>query len=74
MNKEEYNEVPVHYCKNCLSLAVLRLNAEENRVKYGVDYCRECGSTIIGKTHIGVWEDMYKEEYDRTFIFKRRRY
>jgi len=70
MTKEEYNELPVHFCKKCLSLAVMRLSTSENRVGYGVDYCNECGNTVIGMTHIGVWEDMYKEFYDKPYIVK----
>lgn len=67
MTKEEYNELPVHYCQKCLSLAILRLNSDETR-SYGVDYCKECGSTMVAKTHIGVWEDMFIDRYDIAYM------
>lgn len=51
-SKEEINNEPVFYCKSCLSLAIKPYSAN-------IDYCDDCGSTNVGKTHIELWEDMY---------------
>ena len=56
--KEEYNNIPVVYCKHCLSLAI--------RNSDGIDYCDKCGGTETGEAHIHEWEKMYglhKEYY-----------
>lgn len=39
--KEEYNNIPVVYCKHCLSLAI--------RNSDGIDYCDKCGGTETGE-------------------------
>ena len=36
MNKEEYNNIPVHYCKECLSLKIKTVTEGLN-----LDYCDE---------------------------------
>ena len=41
----EYNDIPVHYCKKCLSLKILIFNNE-------VDYCGDCSSADVGVDHI----------------------
>lgn len=38
----DYNEVPVLYCKHCLSLNIRNIPRMEDS-----DYCDECGSTDI---------------------------
>lgn len=58
--KEEYNKVPVIFCKHCLSLAIR--NAD------GIDYCDECGSTEMIETSIDNWEKVYILKYDTTLI------
>lgn len=58
ISKEEYNKVPVHYCEDCLSLAIL---SWEN-----TDYCDKCGSTRIGETDIHTWEKL-KHNRSRNF-------
>lgn len=42
--KEEYNNVPVKYCKRCLSLAIVGLD--------DLEYCDKCGGMIIDESHI----------------------
>lgn len=39
MSKEEYDKIPMVYCTQCLSL---------NIIAGDIDYCADCGSTIIG--------------------------
>lgn len=60
LTTEDYNAIPVYYCKNCLSLKIRVLG------EYS-EYCDECGSTDIDRTHIDTWREMYKEKYGREF-------
>ena len=54
----EYNNVPVFYCKNCLSLKIRDVEHIEDS-----EYCDECGSTDIGTAHIKEWDAMYVAKY-----------
>ena len=56
----DYNDEPVHYCKNCLSLRV--------KIVGGFDFCDECGSTNIETTHIDNWDKLYQERYGESFL------
>ena len=58
---QQYNDEPVHYCTECLSLKV-RVYSEK------MDYCDECGSTDIKQTHITEWEKMYETKYKQNFL------
>ena len=51
----EYNDIPVFYCRRCLSLRILTDS------EFG-DYCGQCGSTNIGQIHIEEWETLQKEQ------------
>lgn len=62
-NKDYYDSIPVAYCKNCLSLKIMRLNDS-------LDYCDECGSTDIELSDIVSWEDIHKQRYHKSFINK----
>lgn len=57
---EDYNAIPVVYCKNCLSLKILVLNDK-------VDYCDKCGCTDTDSTDIESWREMYKKKYGKPF-------
>lgn len=57
---EDYNNEPVYYCKNCLSLKI--------KVVGGYDFCDDCGSTHITTTHIEEWEKLYEERYGNKFL------
>lgn len=59
--KEQYNEEPVHYCDNCLSLKIKTLGAE-------IDYCADCGNTDILEDTIEVWEDLYETKYNKKHL------
>lgn len=63
-SNEDYNSIPVAYCKNCLSLKIVIL--EDN-----IDYCDECGSTNIDSTDIESWEEIYKKKYGKPLIIKK---
>lgn len=62
MEKQQYNEEPVYYCKHCLSLFISNIPRLENS-----DYCGKCGSTNIGQCNIEEWEQLYKERYGHKF-------
>lgn len=64
-NSNEYNEEPVFYCKNCLSLKVKIVPVDSD-----LDYCDDCGSTNIEHTNIHDWENLYKERYGTFFLNK----
>lgn len=68
--KSDFNNVPVEYCKTCLSLKLKTVEFEnseagENR---DVTYCVPCGNTELGTAHIEEWEDLYEEKYGEKFI------
>lgn len=55
----------VLYCKNCLSLRIMDIENIENS-----DFCDKCGSTSIGETSIGEWEELYLNKYGHKFLEK----
>ena len=57
---EEYNNEPVFYCKNCLSLRV--------KIVGGFDFCEECGCTDIAQCHIDEWDKLYTARNGRKFL------
>lgn len=57
---EEYNDEPVYYCKQCLSLKI--------KVVGGFDFCDECGDTDIATAHIEEWEKLYEARYGHKFL------
>lgn len=61
---EEYDNIPVLYCKNCLSLRIMSIDDGIS----GIDFCDECGKTEIGETDIHAWEKMYRERYNKDFL------
>ena len=64
-NRENYNNIPVFYCKHCLSLRVMSVpNMEE------LDYCDECGATDIAQTDIETWKELYKNKYGFDYLDK----
>ena len=60
--KKDYDNVPVTYCKTCLSLKV------KNIENPNVAYCVDCGNTDLEETHILDWEKLYEEEYGEKFL------
>lgn len=60
---KEYNDEPVFYCKNCLSLGIKTVVS-----MLDLDYCKDCGSTDIEQTHIENWQKLYRERYGFDFL------
>jgi hypothetical protein len=58
MTKEEYNQIPVFYCRKCLSLKIRDVEHIDNS-----EYCDDCGSTDIAQASVDEWEAMYVERY-----------
>ena len=56
----DYNDEPVFYCEHCLSLNIKEIE--------GIDYCSNCGGTVIGQTHINDWTEKYKSRYGEEYI------
>lgn len=63
VNQEDFNAIPVHYCKHCLSLSI--------RIMDGTDYCDKCGGTEIETANIHDWERMYEDKYCKKFLNKK---
>ena len=61
--KEEYDKIPVHYCADCLSLAVMRVAGVKD-----AHYCDACGCTNIAVTSIDEWETLYKARYGFKYL------
>lgn len=59
---DTYNDIPVFYCKKCLSLNIKSV--------IGMDYCDDCNSTNIEQCHIEEWEKMYQERYGYKLLEK----
>lgn len=61
-SREEYENEPVHYCVNCLSLNIKELPGVK------LDICGECGNTDIQTTDIDNWTKLYADEYGTAFL------
>ena len=57
----QYNDEPVYYCKNCLSLSIEIIGAPED----DDSVCTKCNRTDIGKTDIVTWREMWKQKYGK---------
>lgn len=60
---DDYNNIPVHYCQNCLSLKIKTVTDCLN-----LDYCDECGGTDIEQAHIEEWKKLHKERYGFDYL------
>lgn len=64
-DKKEFNDEPVFYCKNCLSLKIKTVTG-----MIELDYCDDCGSTDISKTDIETWRQLYKDRFGFDYLDK----
>jgi hypothetical protein len=65
MSNTEYNNEPVFYCKDCLSLKIRDVEHIDDS-----EYCDACGSTDIGTASIEEWDAMYVAKYGHHFTDK----
>lgn len=63
--KEVYDNIPVFYCTQCLSLRIRSVEGVRD-----TEFCDECNSTNIEKTDIHTWENMYEKKYGHKFLDK----
>jgi hypothetical protein len=68
LTKEDYNNIPVYYCKDCGSLAVMTVAG------FPDDYCDKCGSTNIGKASIEAWQELQRTVYNPIREEEKRRH
>ena len=59
---QDYNDIPVYFCKQCLSLKVRDAGLPD------LLYCDECGASNIQSTHIEEWEKIYKTKYGLNYL------
>lgn len=74
--KTDYNNVPVTYCKTCLSLNLKEVTFKGQKdpatgEDKNVTYCVPCGNTDTETTHITEWEDFYEAKYGERFLDKK---
>ncbi len=70
--KQDYNNVPVAYCKTCLSLAVVEVNlsssvATDDTIPK-ICYCSKCSNTEVEEAHITEWEEKYEQRFGKKFL------
>lgn len=56
----EYNDEPVTYCVDCLSLKIM--------TEDGIDYCDKCGSTNLKEANVFDWEKLYAAKYAGKYV------
>lgn len=61
--KEEYNKIPVLYCKNCLSLKVMGVPGIDD-----ASFCDDCGSSDIEQCTIEEWQKIYRDRYGFDYL------
>lgn len=59
--KEEYNAIPILFCKRCLSLAIKAYNDT-------IDYCDDCGATSVMEAHVNDWNNLYIQKYGEPYL------
>lgn len=61
--KEDYNNIPVHYCRECLSLRVMRVAGIDD-----ASYCDDCGCTNIAEASIEEWDALYRARHGFSYL------
>lgn len=57
---KEYNEEPVVYCTQCLSLKIRNVD--------DMSYCDQCGCTELEEANIFEWEKLYEQKYNEKYL------
>lgn len=58
----DYNEEPIYYCKNCMSLNIIDGGF--------MDYCGTCGCTDILKGSIEEYDEIHKKRFGNKVFYK----
>tara|TARA_R110002012_G_scaffold59232_2_gene154663 strand:- start:4327 stop:4689 length:363 start_codon:yes stop_codon:yes gene_type:complete len=68
--KDNYNNVPVTYCKTCGSLHIktVEFHPTESGEEREVSYCVPCGNTDLADVRINEWEEIYEEMHGEKFL------
>lgn len=61
--KEDYNSIPIHYCRECLSPKIMRVAGMDD-----ASYCDDCGCTDIAQASVEEWETLYKAKHGFTYL------
>lgn len=61
-SKKEYNDEPIFYCKNCLSLSIKEIS------NAGLHVCLECGTPKQEESTVDEWNQLYIERYGKSFL------
>lgn len=61
MNKEDYNNEPVFYCKHCLSLAIIDAGI--------VDFCKDCGGADIGVATLEEYDELHLKKFGNKLFY-----
>lgn len=69
--KDDYNNVPVKYCKKCLDLKIL-LFSSGKKISNDIEYCGNCGSTEIDECHIDNFNKKHIELYGEDYLTRNK--
>lgn len=78
--KENYNAVPITYCKTCLKIGIKDVTfprsdnsepVEQQKPEALVGYCVACSNTDLAQAPVSEWEEMYFEKYGEKFLDQR---
>lgn len=64
-HKDEYNKIPINYCKDCLSPKIMFVEGLENS-----EYCDDCNSTNVATATIEEWDKLYLAKYKHHYLDK----
>ena len=62
MEEIDYNEEPVFYCRNCLSLKIMDGGF--------IDYCDNCNSTDTDTASLEEYDEMHLKRFGRKVFYK----
>ena len=60
-NKQEYDNEPVWFCRDCLSLKIIKIDDKQC-------FCDICGNMNISETDIKTWQKLYENKYKHKFL------
>lgn len=64
----EYDEEPVYFCTECLSLAATKMTIPMGNGIEELYYCPYCGSISFKKCNITIWEEKVEDKYGENFL------